>query len=162
MRLLGDKVRHIIPPTEKEDTFNMGLVRGADALSKEYIENAIIKQYIDNPKCTVILFENPPYAETTSLEHQRTKQSKSSSGWKNSYVVKEMKKEIKGTATNDLGNAFIWSAFKYYLRQPTDSYIVYSPCKYWKAHHLINKEFIDGYAFNRRHFHTNIDACIMV
>lgn len=162
MSLLGDKVRHIIPPTEKEDTFNMGLVRGADAMSKEYIDNPIIKQYINNPNCTIILFENPPYAETTSLEHQRTKKAKSSSAWKNSYVVKKMKKEIKGAATNDLGNAFIWSAFKYYLRQPTDSYIVYSPCKYWKSQHLIDKEFIAGFAYNRRHFHTNIDACIMV
>ena len=35
LELLGDKVRHIIPPTEKEDTFNMGLVRGADALSEK-------------------------------------------------------------------------------------------------------------------------------
>ena len=73
-----------------------------------------------------------------------------------------MKKEVKGTASNDLGNAFIWSAFKYYLRQPTDSYIVYSPVKYWKAQHLISKKFLNGFAFNRRHFHTNIDACIMV
>jgi len=62
---------------------------------------------------------------------------------------------------NDLGNAFIWSAFHFYLRQPTDSYIVYSPVKYWKAQHLINKQFLGGFAFNRRHFHTNIDACIM-
>lgn len=160
--LLGDKVEHIIPPTEKEDTFNMGLVRGADALSKEYIDNPVIKKYIDNPKCTIILFENPPYAETTSAEHQRKGHSTSSSIWKKSYVVSEMRKEISGSALNDLGNAFIWSAFKYYLRQPTDSYIVYSPCKYWKAQHLINKEFIDGYAFNRKHFHTNIEACIMV
>ena len=73
-----------------------------------------------------------------------------------------MKKQVKGTASNDLGNAFIWSGFKYYLRQPTDSYIVYSPVKYWKAQHLIDKEFLGGFAFNRRHFHTNIDACIMV
>lgn len=160
--LLGDKVKHIIPPTEKEDTFNMGLVRGADALSKEYIDNPIIKQYIDNPKFTIILFENPPYAETTSAEHQRKGHSTSSSIWKKSYVVSEMRKEVSGSALNDLGNAFIWSAFKYYLRQPTDSYIVYSPCKYWKAQHLIDKEFIDGYAFNRKHFHTNIKACIMV
>lgn len=162
LEILGDKVRYIIPPTEKEDTFNMGLVRGADALSKEYINNPVIKQYIDNPKCTVILFENPPYAETTSLEHQRTKQAKASSGWKNSFVVKEMKKEVKGSVSNDLGNAFIWSGFKYYLRQPTDSYIVYSPVKYWKAQHLINKQFINGFGYNRRYFHTNIDACIMV
>ena len=73
-----------------------------------------------------------------------------------------MKKEVKGTASNDLGNAFIWSGFKYYLRQPTDCYVVYSPVKYWKAQHLINKRLLQGYAFNRRHFHTKIDACIMV
>lgn len=160
--LLGDKVRHIIPPTEENDTFNAGLVRGADALSEDYIKSKLIKQYIDNPKCTIILFENPPYAETTSIEHQKKKVGKSSSVWKNSFVVQEMKKEVKGSASNDLGNAFIWSAFKYYLRQPTDSYIVYSPVKYWKAQHLISKKFLNGFAFNRRHFHTNIDACIMV
>lgn len=159
--LLGAKVRRLIPPIETAETFNAGLVTGADALSKEYIENPIIRQYIDDPKCTIILFENPPYAETTSAEHQRQGQSKASSTWKQSYVVAEMKKEVKGTASNDLGNAFIWSGFKYYLRQPTDSYIVYSPVKYWKAQHLIDKRFISGFAYNRRHFHTNIDACIM-
>lgn len=68
---------------------------------------------------------------------------------------------VKGSASNDLGNIFIWSAFHFYLRQPTDSYIVYSPVKYWKAQHLVNKKFLVGFAFNRRHFHTNIDACIM-
>ena len=160
--LLGSKVRHIIPPIEADDTFNAGLVRGADALTKEYIENPIVRQYVDDPKCTIILFENPPYAETTSLEHQRTGAGKKSSGWKNSYVVQEMKKVVKGAVSNDLGNAFIWSGFEYYLRQDTDSYIVYSPVKYWKAQHLISKRFIDGYAFNRRWFHTNIDACVMV
>lgn len=159
--ILGAKVRHIIPPVEASDTFNAGLVRGADALSQEYVENPVIKQYIDNPKCTIIIFENPPYAETTSIEHQRTGAGKKSSTWKSSYVLTEMKKEIKGPALNDLGNAFIWSGFKYYLRQDTDSYIVYSPVKYWKAQHIISKKFLDGYAFNRRHFHTNIDACIM-
>lgn len=159
--LLGAKVRHIIPPVETAETFNAGLVTGADALSREYIENPVIKQYVDDPQCTIILFENPPYAETTSAEHQRQGQSKASSIWKQSYAVAEMKKEVKGPASNDLGNAFIWSGFKYYLRQPTDSYIVYSPVKYWKAQHLIDKAFVDGFAFNRRHFHTNIDACIM-
>lgn len=160
--VLGAKVRHIIPPIEAADTFNAGLVRGADALSKEYIENPVIMQYINNPNCTIILFENPPYAETTSAEHQKKGKSKQSSTWKNSYVVTEMKKEVKGTATNDLGNAFIWSGFKYYLRQDTDSYVVYSPVKYWKVQHLISKRFMGGYAYNRRWFHTNIDACIMV
>lgn len=161
LELLGSKVRYIIPPIEKEDTFNMGLVRGADALSEEYINNPVIKQYIDNPKCTIILFENPPYAETTSAEHQKVEASKSASSWKKSFIVEEMRKEVKGSVLNDLGNAFIWSAFKYYLRQPTDSYIVYSPVKYWKAQHLINKKFVEGFAFNRKHFHTKIEACIM-
>lgn len=160
--LLGSKVRHIIPPVEVNETFNAGLVKGADALSKDYIDNPIIKEYVDNPKCTIILFENPPYAETTSAEHQRKGQGKKSSTWKQSFVVEEMKKEVKGAVSNDLGNAFIWSGFKYYLRQPTDSYIVYSPVKYWKAQHMIDKSFIKGFAFNRRHFHTNIDACVMV
>ena len=160
--LLGAKVRDMIPPIETAETFNAGLVTGADALSREYTENPIIRRYVDNPKCTIILFENPPYAETTSIEHQKKGVGAKSSSWKQSYVVAEMKKEVKGTASNDLGNAFIWSGFKYYLRQPTDSYIVYSPVKYWKAQHLINKEFLGGFAFNRRHFHTNIDACIMV
>ena len=164
--LIGSRVREIIPPIETADTFNAGLVTGADALSKEYIENPIIKQYIDNPKITVILFENPPYAETTSAEHQRRGAgAKSSATWKTSYAVTEMKADIKGkvkgSPSNDMGNAFIWSGFKYYLRQPTDSYIVFSPVKYWKAQHLIKKQFLGGFAFNRRHFHTNIDACIM-
>lgn len=159
--LLGDKVRYIIPPIETNDTFRAGLVKGSDALSKEFVESEIIQQYIKNENCTIILFENPPYAETTSIEHQKKKVSKKSSLWKNSYVVQQMKKEVKGVATNDLGNAFIWSAFKYYLRQNTDSYIIYSPVKYWKAQHLINKKFIKGFAFNRKHFHTNINACIM-
>ena len=157
---LGHKVRHIIPPIETTNTFNKGLVFGADALTQEYVENPIIKQYLDNEKCTIILFENPPYADTTSTEHQKVKKAKESSAWKKSYVTKEMKKDVKGTALNDLGNVFIWSAFKFYLRQNTDSYIVYSPIKYWKAQHLINKRFMGGFAFNRRHFHLNINACV--
>ena len=160
LETLGDKVRHIVPPTEKTDTFNGGMVRGANALSMEYVENEIIKQYVDNPKCTIILFENPPYADTTSIEHQR--KGVGGAEWKKYDVCVEMKKEVKGTALNDLGNVFIWSAFKYYLRQPTDSYVVYSPVKYWKAQHLINKKFLGGFAFNRKHFHTNIAATIMV
>lgn len=159
--LIGSRVREIIPPIETADTFNAGLVTGADALSKEYIDNPIIKSYIDNPNVTVILFENPPYADTTSVEHQRRGLGKQSTVWKNSHVVQEMKKAVKGTVTNDMGNAFIWSGFNYYMRQPTDSYIVFSPVKYWKAQHLVKKKFLGGYAFNRRHFHTNIDACIM-
>lgn len=160
LELLGDKVRHIIPPTEREDTFNMGLVRGADALSEEYINNEIIKQYVENPKVTIILYENPPYADTRSVEHQKRKQTSSASKWKQSYLMQQMKQEVKGMGVNEMGNIFIWSGFKYYLRQPTDSYIIYSPIKYWKEIHLVNKKFERGFAFNRRHFHTKIDALV--
>lgn len=158
---LADKVKFIIPPVEIEDTYDKGFVKTANALSKEYIENKLIQKYINNESYSIILLENPPYSEPTSIEHQKKKKSKKSSYWKTNFVVEEMKKEVKGQASNDLGNAFIWSAFKYYLRQPTDSYIVFSPVKYWKVQHLISKKFIDGFAFNRKFFHTNIDACIM-
>lgn len=155
LELIGNKVRHIIPPIESKDTFNAGLVTGADALSKEFIENELIKKYINESSCTIILFENPPFIEPQAVEGQKT------APWKRSFATQEMKKKIKGTSSNELGNVFIWSAFNYYLRQPTDSYIVYSPVKYWKAQHLVNKKFLGGFAFNRRHFHTNIDACVM-
>lgn len=163
--VIGDKVRDVIPPRDYPDTFNQGLVHGADALSQGYVENPIIKQYLDRDDCTIILFENPPYAETTSIEWQKNNKSVKSNVWKDSYVVEEMRKDIKGkgmgSVLNDLSNAFIWSAFKFYLRQPTDSYIVYGPVMYWKSNHLINKQFNGGFAFNRRHFHTNTNATIM-
>ncbi len=165
--VIGSKVRHIIPPVEADDTFNAGRVRGADALSEEYVNNPVIRRYVDDPNCTIILFENPPYAETTSAEHQNAGKSKKSSVWKQSFVLGEMKtdlrgRDVRGRPLNDLGNAFIWSAFNYYLRQPTDSYVAFSPVKYWKAQHLVSKTLVRGFAFNRRWFHTKTDACIMV
>ncbi|MDD6552137.1 MAG: hypothetical protein PUF37_00920 [Prevotellaceae bacterium] len=158
----GDKARVIIPPYEADDTFNKGMVRGADALSEDYVNNPVIRQYIDDPDCAVILFENPPFTESTSAEHQRRGAGRDSSAWKDSFVVREMKKAKLGRVINDKGNAFIWSAFQYYLRQPTDSYIVFSPPKYWKVQHLVEKKFLGGYAFNRKFFHRKTEATIMV
>lgn len=67
------------------------------------------------------------------------------------------------TVAYDLANMFIWSGYKYYLRQSTDSYIVFSPIKYWKMHQLSAKKCIDGYVFNRKHFHATASAifCIL-
>lgn len=166
---LGGRVRAIIPPEPKlenslfkfENLLNTdGFLSGANALSHDIIDNPVVRKYLDNPKCAVILYENPPYAETTSIEFQKKKQGKQSSDWKQNFVVTEMKKEIKGVITNDLVNAFIWSGFKYFLRDELDSYIVFSPIKYWKSQHLVCKKFIDGYALNRRHFHAPTDACV--
>ena len=154
---IGQDVRNIIPPTEVNVIYKNGKVSNADAMSKDYIDNPLIKQYVDNPNCTIILFENPPYGEATTVQtHKNNNDFRSS--FKTTHVVDELKKEIKGVASNDFTNAFIWSGFKYYLRQDTDSYIVFSPMKYWKLHHLINKKSVDGFVFNRKHFHASPSA----
>lgn len=155
--LIGDKVRLIIPPTESHAQYSNGYILNADALAREFIENELVKDYIDNPNCTVILYENPPYSESSTVETNKSN-STYKANWKNSYVMSEMKKEVKGRVTNELANLFIWSAFKYYLRQPTDSYILFSPIKYWKSQNIINKEFVDGFICNKKHFHASPSA----
>lgn len=165
---VGKRVRYIIPPipAPPKDLPNLnkdGFLSGADALSEEFIDeiHKIIEKTKTAKNVSIILYENPPYAETTSIEFQKRGLGKEHSAWKKSFVVQEMKKEVKGTALNDLCNAFIWSAFKFFLKQDSDSYVVFSPVKYWKAHHLINKKFIEGYGFNRKHFHAPTPATIM-
>lgn len=154
---LGDRVRHIIPPTEANVVWDNGKVSNADAMSEEYINNAIIRQYVDDPACTVILFENPPYSEASTIQtNQKDKSFRTE--WKNSYVINEMRKEHSGTVTNDLANLFIWSAFYFYIRQPGDCYVVFSPLKYWRYQGLVRKTFHGGYIFNRRHFHATNSA----
>lgn len=162
----GSRVRYIVPPIPKDpdaipDLNEDGFLSGANALTREIIDNPVVKKYIDDPHCNVIVYINPPYIETTGIEFQKKKQGKAASSWKDSYMVQEMKKEVSGVATNDMGNVFIWSAFKYYMNLPEDSLIVFSPVKYWKAQHLVKKKFMGGYAFNRRHFHAPTPACIM-
>ena len=63
----------------------------------------------------------------------------------------------------EISNLFIWSGFRYYLRQNTDSYIVFSPIKYWKTIGLADYKFIDGYVFNRKYFHATDStiSCIL-
>lgn len=161
----GNRVRYIIPPVPKEKTkfpdLNQdGFLTGANALSKDIIDNPEVRKYIDDENCAVILFENPPYVETTGIEFQKANESKKSTDWKSSFVVQEMKKKIGGAASNDMANAFIWSAFKYFLRQPSDSYVVFSPVKYWKTQQLVKRQYGRGYALNKLHFHAPTPACI--
>lgn len=146
------QVRHILPERVQEPCV---LLSEADALSKDYVENPILRRYLEDPECTVILFENPPYAEVHGSEKYMT------GSWKNSYLHTEMKKVLPGNVSDDIGNVFIWSGFQYYLRRDTDSYIVFFPVKYWKSQGLAEKKFLRGFGFNRRHFNTNTDACIM-
>lgn len=160
---LGDQVRNIIPPVAN---FTDGTVEGSNALSQEFVENPVIKQYIDDPKCTVIVYENPPFAETTSIEHQKRHSGKSSSKkWKYSYVTTQAKQELKGARSNDMSNVFIWSAFHYYLRQPTDSAVIFAPLKYWKlGDDWFQFKAAKAFAFNRKYFHANrqvVNGCVL-
>ena len=163
---LGRRVRYIIPPIpEQPDQLpalnSEGFLSGANALSEGFVHdlNSIIESTKKAEKVIRIWYMNPPYAETTSIEFQKKGAGKEASSWKEDYVVQEMKKHVSGTASNDIGNAFIWSAFNIFN---ADYCIVYSPVKYWKAQHLIDRKFIDGYAVNRLHFHAPTPACIML
>lgn len=161
---IGDKVRNIIPPTEANVVYENGKVSNADAMSKEFIDNPLIKQYVDNPKCTIILFENPPYSdEVSGNSKQRGKQVKKSYVFNNCFNSLKLFRNSSIATARDLSNQFIWSGFHYYLRQDTDSYIVFSPIKYWKTIGLINKEILNGFMFNRAYFHATASAitCIL-
>ena len=167
---IGDKVRDIIPPTEADVVYENGVVSNADAMSKEYIENPIIRQYVDNPKCTIILFENPPYHDSSSVTFKESKDAvgkvkTNRSEW---YVTTEYKKHLKEfnevrSSSQELSNLFIWSGVEYYLRYPTDSIIVFSPVKYFKTSWIIQKQFVAGFLFNREHFHATESAisCVL-
>lgn len=156
---LGSKVRYLIPPTAK---FTDGTVEGSNALSKDFLDNPIINSYMNNDKVNVIIYENPPFAETTSIEHQKRGTGKSSSKkWKQNYVTMQAKKELKGAKSNDMSNVFIWSAFKYYLRKPSDSAVIFSPLKYWKlGDDWFNYQAGKALAFNRKYFHTNSNSVV--
>lgn len=156
---IGDKVRHIIPSSEANVEYLGGKVLNADAMSEEYINNKTVKQYLDDEDCAVILFENPPYHdESSGMDKGKVERS----GKRGSYVLSEMKKEVNGVATNEIANQFIWSSFKYYLRQDADSYIVFSPIKYWKQYDFINATPVSAYAFNRKYFHASPSAVLCV
>lgn len=157
---LGDKVRHIVPPTEQNIEFSSGLIVNADAMSKEFIDNEVIKRYVDDPKVTVIMYENPPYRDDTA-DNKGTKKVKVTE----SYIRGEMTKKFNGSAATarELSNLFIWSAFKYYMKKEKDSYIVFSPIKYWKSEHILSKKCVKGFMFNREHFHAtpSVISCIL-
>ncbi|MBA2952199.1 hypothetical protein GON03_19465 [Nocardioides sp. MAH-18] len=177
-REFGQQVRAVIPPTFKAGDPKRGFLLNGDALSDRFVLGGlnkqgvrvpnVIQQYLDNPECTIILFENPPYADVAGMESQKFA-GRESFGWKDSWVRKRMEaewgkstKNANNRALRELTNLFIWSGFRYYLRQPTDSYVLFSPTKYFKSQGLVNKTFVRGFLFNRRHFHARKDAGVSV
>ncbi|MBQ6269629.1 MAG: hypothetical protein IJK61_05840, partial [Bacteroidetes bacterium] len=168
---LGAYVRDIIPPSEANVVYANGIVSNADAMSQEYIDNPIIKKYVDNPKCTIILFENPPYSDSSAItfveDNDLSKRARTLKT--NKYIVNEFKNNAlaklneKRGAARESSHLFIWSGFYYYLRQKTDSFIIFSPVKYFKNVGLVKKKIIKGFAFNRKYFHAtdSVVSCIL-
>lgn len=166
-----DKVRLIIPP---EVSAENSLVEWWDALSRHFIlwersnleplqesyKNCIkqLNDYVKNPNCNIIIFENPPYNDQTSWKNVSWKKNK------NDFLQDEMKKYwLWWSLLNELLNKFTWSAFNYYLKKENDFLLLFWPVKYWKSIHLVNKKFIDWYWFNRKHFHAGASfiSCIL-
>ena len=167
---VGHKVRHIFPELPPEDYAGdysellneEGFLAGSDAFSKEFNDKLeeVIEKTKKAEKVIRIFYENPPYAETTNVEFQKKGLSKKHSTWKKSYAVERMKANVKGVALNDMANVFIWSAFNLLMKNKEDSYVVYSPIKYWKGQKIIDRVFARGYAVNRKYFHATSEACI--
>ncbi len=148
----GDKCLVVIPNT---DALAFDIIPAEK--NQQGICNEFIREKVTDKNCVVILMENPPYSEAGSGGAQNT--GKKENLWKKSYVLNEMKKEVSGVALNELSNLFIWSAFKYYLTKETDSYILFSPTKYWRNQELVNKKFEQGFLCNRKWFHaTQVSA----
>lgn len=152
---VGDKVKAIIPATEMNVVYSEGCIMNANAMTKEYIENPVLQKYINDPKCTIILFENPPYRDASSgMENGKAVRT----GKAKTFVSEEMKKHMKGTITNDIANQFIWSGFEFYIRQPGDAYVLFAPVKYWKQYTYVHDELKDMFLCNRKHFHAEESA----
>lgn len=149
----GDRCAVVVPNTDAL-AYDIIPASGDDA------GNAIddfIREKVEDPNCAIILVENPPFSEVAGGSVQKA--GRKTNGWKKSFVHDEMAKEIKntnisGNAVNDLANLFIWSGFRYYLTSRWDSYILYSPTKYWRNQNLVNKKYRDGFLCNRGHFHA--------
>jgi len=161
----GIRVRYIVPPPSentgrRQNDNEDQLPVGTNALERDIIDDPEVRKYLNDDTCAVIVYINPPFVETTGVEFQKNGTSRASSLWKDAFMARKMREEVKGPATHDMANVFIWSTFKYLLRQPTDSLIVFSPVKYWKVQNLVNKRFMGGYAFNRKAFQTINEACI--
>ena len=153
--LYSGRVFAILP--ENMETDEEGLFVHGDALEKSFNEN--LKEIIEAYRATckengkelrLIFFENPPYAEPQA---EATRSGNTVKGTGKEYITTLMKSSGRkfGTATNDIANKFIWSAFNYF---DCDHYVVFSPIKYWKSQRLINEKFVEGFIGNRAEFHA--------
>ncbi len=149
----GDKCLVVIPNT---DALAYDIIPAEQ--NEQGVSNDYIREKVNDENCVVILMENPPFSESGSGGSQNT--GKKENVWKQSFVIRKMRNEYSGVVLNDLSNLFIWSGFKYYLKNPSDSYILYSPSKYWRNQNLVNKQFCGGFLCNRQEFHASQSSAI--
>jgi bisphosphoglycerate-dependent phosphoglycerate mutase len=149
---LGGRVRMIIPHTAESKVAD-GTLTDGDALAEPFYNPTLFKpavskmwDYVNDPKCAVIMLENPPYV-APGKNNNYVKKNRG-------YVVEQMSKNRfdSSQATNDICNAFIWSAFEMLKPQ---YYIVFAPIKYWKSHHIVSPVFVEGHLCNRKYFHAS-------
>lgn len=156
--LYEGRVKLIIPPTNEYLTKN-GLLKNGDALSEEFnkyiLENLFNK--IDRKKIYIIFLENPPFRDETSTLSDADKKSKKNQNYISTLMNKDNK--IKGAMKNELSIKFIWSAWKIF--EPNE-YILFSPIKYWKTYHLIDKFVYSGFITNKKDYNANYDAGLPV
>jgi hypothetical protein len=151
--LYDGRVRMIIPPTH-DSRDNKGLLKVGDALSENFINYDPLNEIIRNKDISVIILENPPFVDIFSNKEGGVKSTSMSSAF--------IREQMTGRERTDLGNQFIWSAFNYYLRDKYDFAIIYSPIKYWKSQHLVDKKFIKGYLCNKLHFNAGMSTVSLI
>ncbi|MBA3047580.1 hypothetical protein KKC83_06775 [Patescibacteria group bacterium] len=175
---IGDRVKLIIPPPQEVSNKD-ALVDGGDALSSQFVTGqtslGMTKEYnesismllgiVKDKKTNIILYENPPYRDSSAANVENSTNRTS----KGALVFEEMKKDLKNLANSnvstarDISNQFIWSGWNFYIKKPDDYFVLFSPIKYWKSLGLGEREFIDGFLFNRQYFHAGPSAisCIL-
>ena len=176
--LYDGRVRMIIPPTHQSIDYNNGLLLYGDALGEDFFRfcfgsskislfDAAYEQqskqlcnWLKDDKMTIIMLENPPFVEPQG----GASQGKATFTIKDKYLYKVMGKEQFDTKNTNRAseNLFIWSAFKYFLKKPSDTYILFSPIKYWKSQHIIDKKFIQGYICNRENFNASEGGVLLI
>ena len=96
------------------------------------------------------MFENPPFRDQSQKNNKED--TKRSIHTDKSYVRNCMSSEKKyGSAANDILNCFVYSAWKYYIRNDADSYIIFALIKHRKGAGISNRKFNKGFIFNRRY-----------
>lgn len=146
--LYEGRVKAILPVDETTD--EDGCMPAGDALNEQFnndLISLINTEKTKKPNITIIMLENPPYAEPQA---EATRSGKTLHGTSNNYIT-DLMTNVKGAAKNDMANKFIWSAFNLIK---ADYYVIYSPVKYFKSQNLINKHFIEGTIVNRKDFHA--------